>query len=76
MNTPGRLRRIEKNLNNKFGKKLPIFPIMGGLSSDPNQSSRNVTPQEAQILQSKRVPVPIRIALSREQEFLEYLESE
>lgn len=79
MNTPARLRRIEGKIHTKQRSKRVIWPILGGLStapSVPHESSRNVTPQEAEILISKGQPVPICIALSRENEFLEYLESE
>lgn len=52
---------------------------MGGLSTDisiPSEPSRDVTAEEAEIAQSKGLPCPILIVLSREQEFLEYLNDE
>jgi len=75
MNTPTRLRKIEDKLNAKITNKRAIWPILGGLSTDPSEPARNVTSQEAGILQSKGVPVPIRIVLSREKEFQEYLKT-
>lgn len=74
MNTPARLRKIEDKLNAKQGNMRVIWPILGGASS--GEPYRDVTPQEAQILVSKRQPVPIGIALRREKEFLEYLKNE
>lgn len=75
MNTPARLRKIEDKLNTKQKKKHIIWPIYGGLSTDPSLQVRNVTPQEAEILISKGQPVPICVALNREKEFQECLKT-
>lgn len=78
MNTPTRLKKIEDKLNAKITNKRAIWPILGGLSTDPSvphEPTRHLTPKEAGILQSKGVPVPICIALSREKEFQEYLKT-
>lgn len=76
MNTTARLRKIEGKLHTKQRSKRVIWPIYGGLSTAPSLQVRNVTPKEAEILTSKGQPIPICIALNREKEFLEYLESE
>lgn len=73
MNTPARLKKIEDKLNLKQGNKHVIWPILGGASG--GEPYRNVTPKESEMLTNKRGPVPMCIALSREKEFLEYLES-
>lgn len=75
MNAPARLRKIEAKLNTKQINKRLIWPIYGGLSTDPSPQVRNVTPQEVEILLSKRLSAPLCIALNREKEFLKYLES-
>lgn len=74
MNTPARLRKIEDKLNAKVGNKQVIWPILGGASD--GEPYRTITLAEEKILISKQQPVPIGIALRREKEFLEYLESE
>ena len=76
MNTPSRLKKIEDKLNTKQRSKRIIWPIYGGLSADPHEPSRNITPKEAGILQSKGIPVPLCVALNREKEFQEYLKNE
>lgn len=78
MNTPTRLKKIEDKLNAKITNKRAIWPILGGLSTDtsvPHETTRHPTPKEAGMLQSKGMPVPICIALSREKEFQEYLKT-
>ena len=74
MNTSARLRKVEDKLNAKQRSKHIIWPILGGASS--GESYRDVTPQEGQMLVAKGQPVPIGIALNKEEEFLAYLESE
>ena len=74
------LKQLNKKVDKIFSrKKIPIFPILGGLSTsnstDP-EPTREVTAQEANLLLSKGFPAPISIALSREMEFLEYLKNE
>jgi len=72
-----------KQLNKKIDKilkikKLPNWPILGGLSdsSITRELTRSVTPEEGVIARAKGLPCPISIALSRETEFLEYLNAE
>lgn len=68
-------KKIDEILSNR---KLPIFPIMAGISTDPSEPRepcREVTPEESEIAHTKGLPCPITIALSREQEFQEYLKS-
>jgi len=72
-----------KQLNKKVDKIISrtqqfTFPIHGGFSNGPIPITfaREVTPQEAEILQRMNLPVPISIALDREKEFLELLSSQ
>lgn len=74
MNTPARLRKIEAKLSIKQRNGRVIWPILGGASG--GEPYRDVTPKESETLSNKGQPVPICIALSREKEFLAYLESE
>lgn len=73
MNTSIRIRKLEDKISNKLDKKTSIWPILGGaFEGDPY---RDVTPEEGEILKHKGVPIPICIALSREDEFQEYLKT-
>jgi len=47
---------------------------MAGLSAGPPfPPTREVTPEEREMAHKKRLPTPILILLSREQEWLEYI---
>lgn len=66
------IKQLKKKIDKILSfKKLPIFPIYGGASG--GESVRDVTQQEAEILSHKGIPVPIKISLTHEQEFLEVL---
>lgn len=73
MNT-ARIRQLNKKIDKLLNtKNVVIFPIMGGLSM--GDKCRNVTSEEAEILEAKGMPIPISISLNREQEFLEVLKA-
>jgi len=70
-----RIKRLNKKIDKMFNsKKTIIFPIMGGLAL--GEQVRKVTDEEAQILISKGMPVPINIALNREKELQELIKNE
>ena len=72
------IKQLDKKIDKiiSFKQKIPIFPIMGGVSYNSSAIrviTRGVTPEEGRMAQIKGLPCPILIDLSREQEFLEYL---
>lgn len=76
MNTR-QLRQLNKRVNEiTRNKKVIVLPILGGVNTNtsiPSESSRILTTQEIEILQSKGLPIPILIAKSRENELKELL---
>lgn len=72
-----RIEGLNKKINKILSfKKLPIFPIMGGLSiggTPKHTETRHLTLRKEQAARTKGTPCPILIELSREKEFLEYL---
>jgi hypothetical protein len=71
MNIATRLKKIDEILDHK---RLPIFPILGGVG--PDEPTRDVTPEEREILRTKGLPIPVSISLKREQEFQKLLRDE
>lgn len=70
-----RLNQLNKKVDKLLSlKKVAILPIYGGASS--GEPYRNVTPEEAEILQAKGMPAPITVCLNREQEFQQLLNNE
>lgn len=78
MTVAARVNKIEEKLRERFANEQQrqnqnLWPFLGELDKDPSIPHRSLTPEEFEIAKRKGKPIPIVIALSREQEWQEYL---